>query len=301
MNDISAATSSSDPATDPGAFPTREDFFSVLRCPNCELDTLDPHRRPVECTACGATYDTAGGVLNLAEKGFKSIEQRVYALKWYAENYEKGREQLTYIRSGRTLEAEMALSAQFLNLKADSRLLDVACGTATFTRYFAKKILEKEPKPDSDGPLIMGTDLSQASLEQGFRYLQDEGLEKQVFLFRSDAASLPVEHQAFNRVHCSAALHAMGDDIDRVLRHFARLLEPKGICVISTWLVTPEEDDEDFDVFRWLAGQAQAFINRNLHKFEVGELESRMEKAGFKISSVSTSQEQITVKGRRVR
>lgn len=279
--------------------PSKGEFFSRLRCPNCELDTLDPNNVPVRCTACDATYETQGGILDLAPEGFKSIEHRIYGLQWYAKNYEKGREQLTHIRSNRTLEAEMALSAQFLNLKADTRLLDVACGTATFTRYFAKKIVEASGGDPDAKPIIMGSDLSMASLQQGRRYLAEEGLQDSVFLFRADATKLPVEHRAFNRVHCSAALHLMGNDgIDRALRHFARVLEPKGLCVISTWLVP--DNIEELDFYRRIAGSVQAFVNRNLHKFEKGELEARMLKAGMKVVSVSTSQEQITVKARRV-
>ena len=296
MSNASAAAASSTAASAP---PSKERFYGVLRCPHCELDTLDPYEVPIKCTACDSAYGISGGVLNLAKDGFKSIDHRIYGLEWYAKNYEKGREQLTHIRSNRTLEAEMALSGQFLNLKADTRLLDIACGTATFTRFFAKQIFAKDIDPDGPQPLIMGTDLSMASLQQGYRYLVEDGLDKSVFLFRSDATKLPVEHRAFNRVHCSAALHLMGNDgIDIVLRHMARALEPKGLCVISTWL--EPDDPGKLDVYRKIVGGLQHVFNRNLHKFARGELEARMKKAGLKVVSVSTSQEQITVKARRV-
>lgn len=278
-----------------GSASAEQQFLDRLRCPVCELDMLQGDRYGLTCAACGEEYQSKNGVLNLDPEGYQSIDHWIYGLEWYSENYERGRRQLTNIRSARTLEQELELSTVLLNLDDDSTVLDIACGTATFTRHFGQHIADSAG--DDNDALIVGTDLSQTQLEQGRKYLAEEGLDDWTFLFRSNATSLPVRHESFDRLHCAASLHLMGDGIDMALRHFARALEPGGICVIQTWLVPQEEKDRN--LYRRVAGWVQRTLNRNFHLFERDELRERIERAGMSVVTTSVSQQSITLKARR--
>jgi ubiquinone/menaquinone biosynthesis C-methylase UbiE len=161
------------------------------------------------------------------------------------------------------------------------RLLDVACGTGNFTRAFA------EAAPDS---LVVGADLSWSMLEKAGPLAAEAGLGDRLHFVRLDAIEMPVVSNAYDRLHCHAALHFMADP-DAALRSFARVLEPGGICVIGTFLQS--------------GGPVRRFSKRvsslvaGFGWFEKENLRRRMERAGFTVERESVVGDAITVRARR--
>jgi len=272
--------------------PRIDRFLDSLRCPACGHDVFERRTTTVRCTACQREYEIHDGVADLgpSETGSQGLAQKFMESRLYARFYENvARPKLTSLVSDRTMQDEKRLSADFLELEPDSTVLDVACGTGNFTRYFTKQIAASQPGYD-DRSFVVGMDISWPMLERARTYLRREGLSDRIFLLRGDATRVPLRRASFDRVHCTGALHMM-DDIDEALRNLARVLEPGGICVVGTFLLG---DGLGRRVLKRLGGVPASF-----HWFEQDELYQRMENAGLEVTDESISRDAITVKARR--
>lgn len=273
-----------------------ERFLDVLICPNCGNESFDVYGASLTCTACRREYNFQEGVADLAPPYRKgaNMSQRVMESRFYSRFYEEiMRPKLTSIVTERTLREEYALSTELLDLEADSRLLDVACGTGNFTRYFAQRLdalAVHDDAAQSSSSLLVGVDLSWPMLETARKYIRRDQLEERLFLVRGDATRLPMRRGAFDRLHCAGALHLM-DDIDEALRNFACVLEPGGVCVIGTFVLGE-------GILRKIAKRV-AEIPSKFHWFSQKELYQRMERAGFEIIEESVEGDAITVKARK--
>jgi ubiquinone/menaquinone biosynthesis C-methylase UbiE len=269
-----------------------EQFIDALRCPACGHDDFKQGPTSLTCTACRREYSFQNGIADLAppKPSGRGVTQHLMESRFYARFYEDVmRPRLTSLVSGRTMREEYALSAEMLDLDADTRLLDVACGTGNFTRYFTQKLREKH---GVDGDfLVTGMDLSWPMLETARTYLRREGLDEQVYLMRGDASRVPARRAAFNRLHCSGALHLM-PRIDEVLRNFARVVEPGGVCVIGTFRI-----GDSNPVKRLLKRAAE--LPTQFHWFTEDELGKRLERAGFDMVEADAADDALTVKAIR--
>ncbi|MFW5966776.1 MAG: methyltransferase domain-containing protein [Persicimonas sp.] len=280
------------PASAPDRAPDEElveRFVATLRCPACGHDEFERGTTTLTCKACRREYNFHNGVADLAppKPSGRSITQRVMESRVYARFYEDiMRPRLTGLVSERPLDEEYRLSTDLLELGEDTRLLDVACGTGNFTRYFAQQ-LEAQGVEDS---LVTGMDLSWPMLETARTYLRRDGLDQKIFLIRGDATRIPAKRAAYNRLHCGGALHMM-NNADEALRNFARVLSPGGICVVGTFILGD-------GVLRRLVKRAAEFPTR-FHWFSREELHQRMRRAGFEIVEDSVAGDAITVKARR--
>ena len=292
----------SEPATTPPSTrPTAEArsleqrFIDTLRCPACGHDRFEVGANTLTCQACQRQFNFKRGTVDLAPPSppERSLSQKVMESRLYTRLYEEFmRPRLTSIVSSRPMREEYRLSADFLDLDGDIRLLDIGCGTANFTRYFAQRIgLAEASASDSNLPLVVGMDLSWPMLENARRNIEQENLEGKVFLLRGDGTRIPVRRGAYNRVHCAGTLHLMSD-IDEGLRNFARVLEPQGICVIDTFILGK-------GLLRRLFKRMAEFPTR-FHWFSRDELLKRIERAGFEILDNSIAGDAITVKARRI-
>jgi ubiquinone/menaquinone biosynthesis C-methylase UbiE len=269
-----------------------ERFIDALRCPACGHDDFKQGPTSLTCTACRREYSFQNGIADLAppKPSGRGLTQHLMESRFYARFYEDVmRPRLTSLVSNRSMREEFALSSEMLDLDADTRLLDVACGTGNFTRYFTQKLREKH---GVDGNfLVTGMDLSWPMLETARTYLRREGLDDQVYLIRGDASRIPARRAAFNRLHCSGALHLM-PRIDEVLRNFARVVEPGGVCVIGTFRV-----GDSNPVKRLLKRAAE--LPTQFHWFTEDELAKRLERAGFDMVESDAAKDALTVKAVR--
>lgn len=272
--------------------PRIERFIDRLRCPACGHDTFDRENARLTCTACRREYEVRSGIADLAppNKSRGGLVQSVMESRLYSRFYENtARPWFTSIVSDRSVEEEMRVSADLLELGPESIVLDVACGTSNFTRFFAEQIGSRTKGYD-DQSLVVGMDLSWPMLEKARDYLRRDGLNDRIFLVRGDATRMPIGRASFNRLHCAGALHFM-DDIDEALRNFARALQPEGICVIGTFLARGP--------LVWRLAQRAAELPTDFHWFEREELHERLERAGLSVVEDRISRQAISVKARR--
>ncbi len=256
------------------------------RCPICLSPTLSNKKETLKCDSCKRDFPIIHGVPDLAlsstsEK--RALAQKVMETDFYSQHYETFmRPKLTRFLTKRKMEDEYCLSAQLLDLRESSGVLDVACGTGNYTRYFAKVVECKIP--------ITGVDLSWPMLEMARRYVEeDEDLEN-IFFVRADATQLPFRDSCFDRVHCSGALYLI-PDVDAALAEFYRVSEPGALLVVGAFTQSSNP------LFRLLKNLSARMIQ--LRFFDEEELISRIEKAGFRVINEDCEGDAITIKALR--
>jgi SAM-dependent methyltransferase len=231
----------------------------------------------MSCANCAREYDIDHGVIDLAPDGARprrSVSQRVRESRFYARIYEE------------VVREDHQVALDRLTLDKASAVLDVPCGTASSTREFAHAVADCE-----EPAIIVGADLSWASLETARENLRFERLEDAVQLVRVPAHPLPFAAATFDRVHCRGALH-LADNIDAVLAEFARVLEVGGICVISTFVTGNSLAQR---ALKRLAEGPTGF-----HWFGPYELAGRMAAQGLAVYAEHVRGDALTVAARRV-
>lgn len=124
--------------------------------------------------------------------------------------------------TGPGMKDELELASNLLGLEAGSLVLDVACGTGAFTRYFGARV--------GDTGLSIGLDASRPMLS---RAISATGVDAPVAYLRADAVRPPLQEESLDGVCCFAALH-MFDDPFAALDSFVRLLRPGGRVALLT-------------------------------------------------------------------
>ncbi len=119
---------------------------------------------------------------------------------------------------------EHRIARRLLSLDEGDAVLDVACGTGSFTRGFARSV----------GPegLAVGVDVSETMLARAVSDTATAGLDRTAFI-RGDAQELPLVDGVFDAVCCFAALHLFADP-SRALDRMAAVLAPGGRVAILT-------------------------------------------------------------------
>lgn len=136
-------------------------------------------------------------------------------------------------RAPRTIDE----AAAFLlpHLSADTRLLDVGCGTGELTIGLAEHIASLGGSPAQ----VTGTDQSPEALEQAKALASEKNLD--IPLQQADAAQLPFADDSFDVVFCHQVVHHVADP-QAVLREFRRVTKPGGLIAVR---------DADFDSMTW--------------------------------------------------
>lgn len=210
----------------------------------------------------------SGGIVDYIGKEKRerpSRAQRLMEAPWLVRIYESRwvrRSPVLFGALGLSFKKESRLFRRIAELKGDERVLDVACGPGNHSRKFAKAV----PRG-----IVVGLDLSRPMLEEAGRKAREQKL-RNVFFVRQDAVSLPFEDGAFDVVSCGAGLHLISP-LDKALGEIHRVLAPSGRLVAS---VPRRPDGETASKLARLADK-----RLGIHLFAPGELEGKLQDAGF--------------------
>jgi ubiquinone/menaquinone biosynthesis C-methylase UbiE len=116
--------------------------------------------------------------------------------------------------TGPGMRDEQRMALNMLELSANDRVLDVACGPGNFTRGFARA---------TGGGLVVGIDASKTMLAVAVRDTESANLA----YVRGDACALPFRDGSFDAICCFAALYLIQEPM-RALDEIARVLAPGG-------------------------------------------------------------------------
>jgi SAM-dependent methyltransferase len=119
---------------------------------------------------------------------------------------------------------ERRIARLLLGLGPGDGVLDVACGTGSFSRDFARVV-------GADG-LVVGIDASRPMLDRAVRESRATGLANLAFV-HGDAAALPFRDASFDGVCCFAALNLFAEPF-RALDQMTRVLTPGGRIAVFT-------------------------------------------------------------------
>jgi len=178
------------------------------------LDLVQPARRPARLQMRDGYLDLLGDEDPTgSHPGQRLMARRVLPLI-YERLWRPLGGRLLMGAMGPGMSGEYRIALEMLSLSGGERVLDVACGTGSFTRSFARAA--------GDG-VVVGLDASRTMLA---RAVQETDADNVVYL-RGDAGALPFRDGSFDAICCFAALYL----IDRPMRavdEIARVLAPAG-------------------------------------------------------------------------
>jgi ubiquinone/menaquinone biosynthesis C-methylase UbiE len=157
---------------------------------------------------------------------------------------------------------EHRIARLLLGLSPGDGVLDVACGTGSFSRRFAATVGETG--------LVVGIDVSETMLTTAVRDTRESGVA--VAYIRGDAQELPFKAESFDAVCCFAAFHLFADPM-RALDRMTEVLTPGGRLALFTSVrgrSTPLRTVEALSAMR-----------SGAHLFEREELVCELDARGF--------------------
>jgi ubiquinone/menaquinone biosynthesis C-methylase UbiE len=158
-------------------------------------------------------------------------------------------------------------------LRPEAYLLDVGCGNG---RHMIPHL--------ENGGRVLGVDVSSRLLAAAGRNL---ARHREWALVIGVATELPVPPGAFDAVICTATLHHIPSDADRLVavNEIRRVLRPGGVGLLSCWALEQDRfshlDSQDTEV-PWVRVDGSA-VMRFYHLFREGELESLVKRAGLTV------------------
>ena len=158
-------------------------------------------------------------------------------------------------------------------LSPEAHLLDVGCGNG---RHMIPHL--------ENGGRVLGVDVSSRLLAAAGRNL---ARHREWALVIGVATELPIPTGAFDAVICTATLHHIPSDADRLVavNEIRRVLRPGGVGLLSCWAFEQGRfsrlDSQDTEV-PWVRADGSA-VMRFYHLFREGELETLVERAGLTV------------------
>jgi SAM-dependent methyltransferase len=193
-----------------------EALRQLLACPACRGSLVGDWI----CERCCTAFEAPGGVPALR----RPADRRTEAVRSFYEaapfpGYRE-RDTLASLRA----RAERSEFARLLDLAipGDARIVEVGCGTGQMSLYLARA-----------DRLVIGADLTRASLRLGAAAARRFGLE-QVLFVETDLNAPALRPGAFDVVYCSGVLHHTPDP----RAAFARIVElasPGGLIVLGLY------------------------------------------------------------------
>jgi ubiquinone/menaquinone biosynthesis C-methylase UbiE/uncharacterized protein YbaR (Trm112 family) len=251
--------------------------LEVYVCPACKLP-LRQEEGWLRCAVCSQSYPIQSGIPEfISEELSRSkdpVLRRMRFIDRMASIYESN---LWYpivlavyggIHSPSL--AQLISSASQMLQSTKGRLLDVACGPATFGRRVA-----------SPTRAVFGIDVSMGMLRQGAAYALHEGIQNIQFA-RARVEALPFEDGFFDAVLCCGSLHLFADTT-AALREIARVMKPGATLAVFTFCAGRG------GILKFRRIREWSFRDHGLHVFELPQLEGYLDASGFKDFSPQVS------------
>jgi SAM-dependent methyltransferase len=192
------------------------DFLELLACPACE-GTLGPD---TSCAGCGSTYREDAGIPNLrvVTDARTEVVRRFYEEAPFPGYPPRDSIEWLRARAGRSEFARLLDRA----IPGDARVVDLGCGTGQMTLYLARA-----------NRLVVGADLTRASLELGAAAAQRFGLDRVQFV-ELDLHRPGLRKGSFDVVYSSGVLHHTPDP-RAAFASMVRLARPGGMIVVGLY------------------------------------------------------------------
>lgn len=172
----------------------------------------------------------------------------------------------TRLRPG-GVDATKWLLAQAV-ITPDTKILEVACNMGTTLMQIAQQY----------GAHVTGLDLDEAALDHARHNIQAQHLEDQITLVQGSAFALPFPDESFDIVINEAMLTMLvGDQKDKALAEYARVLKPGGILLTQDVCVYPEDEETRSEI---TAGISRA-INVHVEPLTVNQWKDKFQSHGF--------------------
>jgi ubiquinone/menaquinone biosynthesis C-methylase UbiE len=163
---------------------------------------------------------------------------------------------------------------------ATGRVLDVACGPATYGRRIASPSKE-----------VFGIDVSMGMLRQGAAYVEKEG-NPHVHFARARVEALPFEDGVFDATLCCGSLHLFTDTVI-ALREMARVMKPAATLSVFTFAAGSGGLLKFRRVREWSRSR------HGLHVFELSAMEQHLTASGFEDFQPEVSGSILTFSARK--
>lgn len=227
------------------------------------------------CLACSLSYPISGGIpdfltpvmdritaplisrVDRADRGFLKTAAGLYEGRfWYPLVV------WLYLGKNATSLADLTQRVKSALNITQGRVLDAACGSATYGRRLASPTRE-----------VFGIDISMAMLQKGAEYIQQENVPN-THLARTRVESLPFADAFFDFAVCSGALHLF-PDAAAALKEIGRTLKPGARLVGMTFFA----GSRGLLQYAWFRERLKK--RGTIHVFELPELEYNLQQAGF--------------------
>jgi SAM-dependent methyltransferase len=194
--------------------------LELLVCPACRADLRDDGGK-LACTVCDSAYTVTGDIpcLRVASPDATTETVRDFYTAAPFPGYPP-RDSLGSLRAraGRSEFARLLDRA----IPGDARVVEVGCGTGQMSLFLA-----------TADRLVVGADLTRASLELGAAAARRFGVEQATFV-ETDLRSPGLREGAFDVVYSSGVLHHTPDP-RASFASIARLAKPGGVVVLGLY------------------------------------------------------------------
>jgi ubiquinone/menaquinone biosynthesis C-methylase UbiE len=152
-------------------------------------------------------------------------------------------------------------------LKGNELVLDLACGTGSYSRQFAHAVPQGQ---------VIGMDISRPMLEMAVNNARNAGLSNIIFA-RGNALDLPFAENSLDVINCCGALHLF-PNTDLVLSEVCRVLKPEGRFTTAVF------KRRSGRIGKWMETLSELMIG--VKAFIPDSLQKEMEEAGFSSSRI---------------
>jgi SAM-dependent methyltransferase len=232
-------------------------------CPKCKCP-LRSGDNTLHCGECNQTYPVTGGIPDFlvgdSRASLAPVLRMAKGVDFLAPIYESRLWYQLLLNLAGAGSSSLRSIASFHSKTMEGvtgSVLDVACGPATYGRRIA-----------SPTRSVYGIDISMGMLRQGTAYVAREGVAG-VHLARASVDELPFENAVFDGAICSGALHLFPDTVHS-LCEIARTLKVGAPLGVQTFVAGGKSG-----IMRLLGRR------RDVHAFELLELEQYLTEAGF--------------------